>query len=89
MSAFQVFYCDPNRRTGREFPVGDPHETRAGASMHVRACWRTYPEDAAKYFYREVMPCRNCGDPFPYDPDADYCPACAANPWREDARAEV
>jgi hypothetical protein len=24
------------------------------------------------------QPCRDCGKVFPYDPDADRCPACAA-----------
>jgi hypothetical protein len=24
------------------------------------------------------QPCRGCGQPFPYDPDAAFCPACAA-----------
>jgi rubrerythrin len=25
-----------------------------------------------------VQACRNCGQPFPYDPEADRCPACAS-----------
>ena len=24
------------------------------------------------------QPCRDCGELFPYDPDADRCPACVA-----------
>lgn len=24
------------------------------------------------------QPCRGCGETFPYDPDADFCPSCAA-----------
>ena len=24
------------------------------------------------------QPCRDCGEVFPYDPDADRCPACVA-----------
>lgn len=27
---------------------------------------------------QEDQPCRACGTVFPYDPDADYCPSCAA-----------
>lgn len=26
----------------------------------------------------EPQPCRACGEPFPYDENADYCPRCAA-----------
>lgn len=33
--------------------------------------------DAAYIAEREgTQACRDCGETFPYDPDADYCPAC-------------
>jgi hypothetical protein len=25
-----------------------------------------------------IQQCRDCGEPFPYDEDADVCPACVA-----------
>jgi hypothetical protein len=29
-------------------------------------------------FLPQTQQCRDCGATFPYDPDADYCPACVA-----------
>ena len=29
--------------------------------------------------WRIEQACRDCGQPFPYDPEADRCPACVAD----------
>lgn len=50
---FQVYVKYPS---GNEYPVREPHATRAGASWHVLCCWRQpgVEEEGLDYFYREV-----------------------------------
>jgi len=49
---YQVVWVSP--KTGREFPVRDPHETLDRAIWHLEACERVYGGEPGFYWVNEV-----------------------------------